>query len=106
MMLVLHHNHKHYRSNQVTKRLVSVDSVCGIPIDDRKQPYKSDFWARICFWAESNGYFVFDCYETCPDMGDGTYGQCKTYYFQFRKSDESSSTIDMMTIEYQMMTEF
>lgn len=42
----------------MTKRLVSVDSVFGKPIDNSKQQCKSDFWSRICCWTESNGCFI------------------------------------------------
>ena len=76
----------------MTKRLVSVDRVIGKPIDNSKQPCKFDFWSSFCCWIESNGCFVVECHKTCLDIGDGTFEQCKIYYYSFRKADVSSST--------------
>jgi hypothetical protein len=66
---------------------VSIDNVFGKPINGDKKNCKSDFFSRTCCWAESNGSFIFERCETCLDMGDGTYGHCKTDDHPFREGN-------------------
>lgn len=37
----------------------------------------SDFFSRTCCWIDDDGGYIHERCETCIDMGDGTYAQCK-----------------------------
>ncbi|HKR74108.1 MAG TPA: hypothetical protein VJR94_08355 [Candidatus Nitrosocosmicus sp.] len=37
----------------------------------------SDFFSRTCCWIDDDGGYIHERCETCTDMGDGTYSNCK-----------------------------
>jgi hypothetical protein len=54
-------------------------SVMGKPVwgpaGDKK--CTSDFFSRTCCWIDDDGGYIHERCETCTDMGDGTYANCK-----------------------------
>lgn len=54
-------------------------SVMGKPVwgPAGEKKCTSDFFSRTCCWIDDDGGYIHERCETCIDMGDGTYAQCK-----------------------------
>lgn len=54
-------------------------SVIGKPVwgPAGEKKCTSDFFSRTCCWIDDDGGYIHERCETCIDMGDGTYAQCK-----------------------------
>ncbi|WP_148685427.1 hypothetical protein [Candidatus Nitrosocosmicus hydrocola] len=54
-------------------------SVMGKPVwgPAGEKKCTSDFFSRTCCWIDDDGGYIHERCETCTDMGDGTYTNCK-----------------------------
>ncbi|HKU83163.1 MAG TPA: hypothetical protein VJP58_03900 [Candidatus Nitrosocosmicus sp.] len=68
-------------------------SVMGKPVwgPAGEKKCTSDFFSRTCCWIDDDGGYIHERCETCIDMGDGTYAQCKIKDGPVAAEDSSTS---------------